>query len=206
MFSIKNFKIFSLLFGLITVLSGCFETAPIDNLKTDDTRIYFINYDKKINFKDYKTYFIPDSIFVIKNNETRISNNNNTSFIIDNFKLNIGSKKYTFVKKAQNPDIGITIARVSDSDLGLDSPIYFYFNNYWNFPRFNPKGTAYPGYYKNYEVNDYMWNVEFVDLKNAKKNGELAIICNMQIRGEGIFEDENLYFIFSKAFEIATFL
>ena len=83
---------------------------------------------------------------------------------------------------------------------------YIFFNYYWNYPLYGDTGFEYPGYYKDYEFGDTTWNIEIVDLKNAKANGKLNVVWNVQISGEGVFDEDNFQYLLEKIFEISTFL
>ncbi|MES2796356.1 MAG: DUF4136 domain-containing protein [Bacteroidota bacterium] len=187
-------------------IESCIQTDPLDKYTTDDSRVYISNYDKKINFKDYQTYFLPDTVFIISNDRVRLSNRASDKTFIQIFKANFEKYQYQSIAKHKNPDLGIIVSRVSNSKIGSEAPHNVDFNSYWGFPIFDDLGFEYPGYYDNYEINDSIWNIEVVDLKNALKNQKLNVIWNVQIRGNDVFEEDNFSFIQEKIFEISSFL
>jgi len=48
-------------------LSACRDKA-IDDLSAADSPVYITNYDKSVNFGQYKTFSLPDSVLVETNN------------------------------------------------------------------------------------------------------------------------------------------
>ncbi len=194
------------LLALSLLLLSCFDSDPLKNYKTDDSRMYISNYDKKINYKSYETFHVVDSVFILNENQVRVSTRASNATFINIFKQNLEIKKYKYVGKNENPDLGIIISRVNKSKIGFKSPSNSYFNTFWNFPQFDEEGFEYPGYYTNYEIGDTIWNIEVVDLKNVKTNRKLNVVWNVQIRGEGVFDEDNFAYILDKTFEISTFL
>jgi hypothetical protein len=203
----KISKIFNyFIISSLLILMSCFESDPLANYKNDDSIVFFSNYDKKIDFKNYSTYFIPDSVFVITNESIRASVRPTSLNFISLFKNSFESKKFKFVGKTQKPDLGITISRISDAKIGLKAPNNIYFNTYWNYPLFGTDGYEYPGYFKDYQINDIIWNIDVVDLKNAVKNDKLNVVWNVQIRGKNVFDEDTFGYLIEQSFKISTFL
>ena len=50
--------------GCQCIYTGCTK-QPVDNLSTDESRIYITDHDSTVNFSNYKTYSISDSVAVI---------------------------------------------------------------------------------------------------------------------------------------------
>jgi Domain of unknown function (DUF4136) len=200
-------KIYKLLLVIPIIITGCTVNDPLADITDEDSRLYISNYDKKVKFSDYKTYFVGDSAFSVLNNEARFSiNRAKNSLFISYFRQNFENKNFKHVNKNENPDLGVTISRVTNSKIGAEAETKSYFNNYWNFPAYTTTGFSYPGYFDTYEVGDTIWNIEVVDLKNAVANDELRVVWNAQIQGNGVFEEENFAFTIEKIFEISTFL
>ncbi len=196
----------TVLFGILFILNSCIEKDPFKNYTADDSRVFISNYDKKINYKNYETFHLADSVFIINESRVRISQRSANVFFTNLFKEKLIAKGYKPMPKNQNPDLGITICRVANSKVGLNSPTNLFFNYYWNYPLFGETGFEYPGFYTYYEFGETTWNIEVVDLKNAKQNNKLNIVWNVQISGEGVFDEDNYQYILEKIFEISTFL
>lgn len=202
---LKIFKQINL-FAVSLLLFSCFDSDPLKNYSDDDSRMYISNYDKKINYKSYETFYVADSIFILNDDRVRVSIRPSNTTFIKIFRDKLEAKKYKYVGKNQNPDLGIVISRVNNSKIGFEAPANSYFNSFWGYPLFDDTGFEYPGYYTNYEIGDTIWNIEVVDLKNAKTNKKLNVVWNVQIRGYAVFEEDNFGFILDKTFEISTFL
>lgn len=185
---------------------SCTPNDPFKNYSADDSRVFISNYDKNINYKNFKTFYLADSVFIIDRERVRISQRSTNGYFINLFKEKLIAKGYDTTPKYSKPDMGITICRVANSKVGQNSPTNLFFNYYWNYPLYGETGFEYPGYYKDYEFGDTTWNIEIVDLKNAKTNGKLNVIWNVQISGEGVFDEDNFQYILEKIFEISTFL
>lgn len=192
---------------LIFSFEACITEDPLSKYKDDDSRIYISNFDKKINFKDYKTFSISDTVLVLSNERLRISTKISDKIFINYFRENLIAAKFNSINKANKPDLGIQISRVANTKIGLDAFYIQDFNRLWGYPQFDNKNShGYPGIYTNYEISEPIWNIEVVDLKNALKNDKLNIIWNAQIHGKSVLEEDNFGFLIDKIFEISPFL
>ena len=57
-----------MLTGTSFIYAGC-QKEPLNNLTTDESRIYITDHDSSVNFSNYKTYSISDSVAVIENGQ-----------------------------------------------------------------------------------------------------------------------------------------
>ena len=103
---------------------------------------------------------------------------------------------YKLVSKDQNPDLGVSISRVYNTYTGVISyPSYWgYYNSYWD-----PYYWGYPGYgydfpyaYEVYQISEGALSIDIVDLKDANNNKKIKGLWNGLIRGEGVFNSNNV--------------
>lgn len=172
--------------------AGC-QKDPLEHLSWEESRIYITNYDTAVNFTQFHTYSIADSIAVITNNESYkqldavdIAFKNAVKKYMDNY-------GYVQVAKTESPDLGININRIIRTSTGFFSyPDYWgYYGGYWDpfywgFPGYGYYGAPY--FFGVYQIREGMLSIDMLDLKNASQNNRIDIIWNGLIRGEGIFD------------------
>jgi len=140
-----------------------------------------------VNFSDYSTYFISDTISYVSN-----TNSNDTIItgpaaaqIISEIKANMDANGYTFVARNQNPDLGLKALAIKNVNAGVVYPPGWW----WGYPGY-PGGCywgCYPPYYPmppvayKYSVGDFI--TETFDVKNAETNNNLQSIWYMQLSG-----------------------
>jgi len=187
----RIFFMLSALAGISLLYTGCTK-QPLDNLSTDESRIYITDYDSAVNFANYKTFSISDSVAVIQNG---IATKQLTD--IDTAYLNAVTKYmelagYTLVSNKQNPDLGVDVNDIISTSTGVISygDYWDYYGGYWD-----PYYWGYPGYgyyipyaYSVYQVSEGAISVDILDLKNAAADKKINVIWTGLIRGSGIFD------------------
>ena len=179
----------------ITAFSIVFTSCTKDvvsNLNTDESRIYITDHDSTVNFNNYKTYSISDSVAVINNGKsTRELTGVDHSYITAVEKY-MNQNGYTMVTKKDNPDLGVDVSRIYNTTTGVIS-----YGNYWdNYGGYwDPYYWGYPGYgyyipyaYSVYQIQEGALSVDLLDLKNASQQDKINVIWTGLIRGESIFD------------------
>lgn len=200
---------FHKIYQYILIISAFWCTScqeSLDSVSIDDSRVYISNFDPTADFSTYKTYHLPDTVFVINGENIRASTSANSKTFLFHFIENLNEYPYKKVDIQAKPDLGIQISRVSNAKIGKDAYFNGYFNNYWQFQNFGNKGFEYPGIYDQYEHGDVVWNIEVLDLKNAAKNQKLKVLWNAQIWGLQVLTEEDYAFMVNKIFKISSFL
>jgi hypothetical protein len=180
----------------IFVLSGC-SKDPLKNLSDDESRIYITNHDTTVNFSNFKTYSISDSVAVISNGQLQKKTTTETDLaIISAVKQNMQQRGYQLVSKGDSPDLGVSVNKVISTQTGLlNYPSYWgYYNSYWD-----PYYWGYGGYdyyfpyssYAVYEIREGALSIDIVDLKDAGTSKKITGIWNGLVRGESIFTVAN---------------
>ncbi|MEO8961350.1 MAG: DUF4136 domain-containing protein [Ginsengibacter sp.] len=177
---------------LAVLYFGCTKD-PLNNLNTDESRIYITDRDSSVNFSSYKTYSISDSVAVIDNEKSTRQLNDVDQAYIDAVKKYMKQAGYQLVLKSDNPDLGVNVNHIISTSTGVIS-----YGNYWgNYGGyFDPYYWGYPGYgyyipytYSVYSIKKGAISVDMLDLKSASKsdNKKIDVIWTGLIRGSGIF-------------------
>lgn len=179
---------------LALAFSGCTKD-PLNNMTDEESRIYITSYDSTVNFSNYKTYSIPDSVTVINSGVAKRELNTMDQAYIDAVKKYMSQAGYQLVLKSASPDLGMDVSRIINTSTGVISygDYWDYYSGYWD-----PYYWGYPGYgyyipyaYSVYQIKEGAISVDMLDLKNAVSKSKINVIWTGLIRGEGIFNAAN---------------
>lgn len=190
---------------LLTVgggLAACRENA-IDDLSPADSAVYITNYDRSVNFTQYRTFSLPDSVIVESNDRYSPSLSALESQFVTSVANGLTSRGFQRVSKGQPADLGVAVIRVNNRYTGVGVNSYgSYYSNYWYGGGFGGLGgygysPYYPSYYT-YQVTDQYWEIQVVDLKNAPTvstpssttQPQLNVIFDATIRGTDITDQQ----------------
>lgn len=170
---------------------GC-QKQPLDNLTADESRIYITDHDSSVNFSNYKTYSISDSVAVIENGKATRQLDNSGAAYIEAVKKYMAAAGFTLVGKNQNPDLGVNVNHIINTSTGVItySDYWDYYGGYWD-----PYYWGYPDYgyyvpyaYSVYQINEGAVSIDLLDLKNAATNNKIDVVWTGLIRGPQIFD------------------
>lgn len=182
--------------GIVAALSSCTKD-PLKNMTEEESRIYITNHDSTINFTNYKTYSIADSVLVIDNGSVvgRQANAWDAQMIAA-IKSAMVSRGFVQVDRTQNPDLGINLGRVFNTSTNLvnlsdywGSYGGYYDPYYWGYGGYD---YYYPPVYGYYQSTEAAFSIDLIDLKNASSAQTIRVVWNGLIRGEGIFNTNNV--------------
>ncbi len=195
MYNLKRIIMKNLLYPLaagILLLTGC-SKDPLNDLTTEETRIYITDHDGNVNFRNYATYSVSDSVAVLDGNYQGKQLNNVDRAFIAALNKYMSARGYTQVSKESKPDLGLNITRIINTTTGVVG-----YNNYWDYygGYWDPFYWGYGGYgyyspywYSTYEIREGLLSFDMLDLKNATSNGnKINLIWTGMIRGSGIFD------------------
>lgn len=177
--------------GFSTVFTSCTKD-PVSNLSNDESRIYITEHDSTVNFSNYKTYSISDSVAVIDNQNATHELTASDQAYIDAVKKYMNTAGYQLVSKDATPDLGVDVNHIVNTSTGVIS-----YGNYWNDygGYWDPYYWGYPDYgyyipyaYSVYQIKEGAISVDLLDLKNASKNDKINVVWTGLIRGSGIFD------------------
>ena len=188
---------------LLTVgggLAACRDNAIAD-LKPADSAVYITNHDRSVNFSQYKTFSLPDSVVVESNDGYGTASTSISSRFVTNVASALQAKGFQRVAAGQPADLGVAVVRVDNQYTGVGVNPYSYYSSYWGggYGGFGGYGYSpyYPSYYT-YQVADQYWEVQVVDLKNRPTTGatagtgqpQLNVIYDASVRGTDITDQQ----------------
>lgn len=179
------------------VLTGCRDSA-LNDLNPADSPVYITNYDNSINFGQYKTFSLPDSVVIQSNDNYQTIRSNIADQFISNVAAALTTRGFQRVAKGQPADLGVAVIRVDNQYTGVASNPYSYYSNYWGGGFGGLGGFGYSPYYQNYytyQVSERYWEIQMVDLKNAPTTSGtdkplLNVIYNATVRGSDVIDTQ----------------
>lgn len=189
----KNLSLISL---LVLLLGGCAKD-PLKDMTAEESRIYITNRDNTVNFSEFKTFSISDSVAVISNNqlEGRSATEVDRAFI-EAVKTSLTERGFVQVQRTDNPDLGVTVSRVYNTYTGLIEYQDYYggYNSYYDPYYWGYPGSSYyaPSFYGVYQVTEGALAIDILNLKRAAATNQISVIWSGLIRGSGIFVPNNV--------------
>ena len=81
--------------------------------KLDDDYVVFTDYDKSADFGEYLTYYMPDSVLLITNNEKATYwTNEDADYILETFADNMAARGFTLVDSKEDADLGLQVSYI----------------------------------------------------------------------------------------------
>ena len=185
-----------LLFVAGGALTACRENA-VNDLSPADSPVYITNYDRSVNFGQYKTFSLPDSVIVESNDRYATAQNDISTRFVTNVANALTAKGFRRVAKGQPADLGVAIIRVNNQYTGVASNPYSYYSSYWGggYGGLGGYSPYYPSYYT-YQVTDQYWEIQMVDLKNAPTNAtgqqQFNVIYDATVRGTDLTDPQSV--------------
>ncbi|MBD2700734.1 DUF4136 domain-containing protein [Spirosoma sp. BT702] len=199
---------------LLTVggaLTACRDNA-ISDLSPADSPVYITNYDRSINFGQYKTFSLPDSVIIESNNSYATAKNSISDRFVSNVANALTSRGFQRVDRGQKADLGVAVILVNNQYTGVASNPYSYYSNYWGYGGLGGYGySPYSPSYYTYEVTDRYWEIQIVDLKNspttsAGQQQQLSVVYDATIRGADIIDTQSVDAATSAIFSQSPYL
>jgi len=171
--------------AVATTLFSCTKD-PLAGLSDPDSQVFITNRDAQANYKQYKTFSVVDSVQVIEDDYSTSDLTSLDQDMLIRIVTNMEKLGYKYVPAGSKPDIGINLARVTNTSINVVSqPV----SSYWGYG--GGYGYGYPSYYQYYQTSESFWSLSMLDLKNpdtVTKN--LKVVWNAQIRGAGLGNEE----------------
>lgn len=187
--------------------TACNKNA-VNDLTPEDSQVYITNYDRSVNFSQYKTFSLPDSVVIESNTGYTTSLGSVESQFVSNVATALTNRGFTRVAARQQADMGVAVIKINNryTGVGVD-PYGSYYSGYWGggfgYGGFGGYYPYYPTYYT-YQVTDRYWEIQIVDLKNAPTTGtgtgtgtgtnqpQLNVIYDATIRGDEITDTQSV--------------
>lgn len=178
------------------LLTACNQNA-VNDLSPVYSPVYITNYDRSINFSQYKTFSLPDSVIIQSNDDYAAVRNSLSDQFVTNVTSALSAKGFQRVNRGQTADLGVAIIRVNNQYTGIASNPYSYYSSYWGYGGLGGYGGYSPYYqsYYTYQVSDQYWEIQIVDLKNAPTAGtgtnqQLNVVYDATIRGTDVADTQ----------------
>ena len=137
------------------ILHGCY---PNDSISVSETDIVLTGYYDSVDFKTLSTYYLPDTVFPVRDDTTDKSPVPNSDLIISEIAKNMDAYGYTRVYYSdtvtKDPDLMMTVAAITVTTVtvGWWYPYYPGWGWGWGWYKKAPRDTnywygGYPGYY-----------------------------------------------------------
>jgi hypothetical protein len=191
--------------SLLGILIAC-NNDPLSDLTTEESQVFFTNHDESVNFSQFKTFSILDSVLVVGNQGTGSSLTDLDIKFLTSVAREMENLGYTYVSPNDNPDIGINVAQVRNAYLNVVSqPLSPFLGNYWG-GGFG-YGYGYPATFTYYQTRENYWYLEMLDFKNPDdQNKQFNVIWNAEIRGSGLFNAEYIDGVIQSVFKQSPYL
>ncbi len=136
----------ALVLGLST-LESCY---PDDSLSPSETDVVFTNYYDSVHdmFKDYSTYYMPDTVFNIDTSKNATPIGNQT-LILSDIDRNMTSMGYTRIS-GDDPTVTPHLVIVPSAVITKNVSVYYWYpypGYGWGWGGWGGYGWGYPGYY-----------------------------------------------------------
>lgn len=178
---------------ILTLIASSCTKDPLKNLSEEESRIYITQRDSTVNFGNFSTFNIADSVAYINNNQAVTRFTAVDAQFIEAIKNKMEQRGFVFVPRNQNPDIGITVSRIYSTYQGIVDYSNFYYD-YWDPFYWGYSGSSYffPSYYGVYQVTEGALSIDLLNLKDAPATNQIKSVWNGFIRGSGIFSSQNV--------------
>jgi hypothetical protein len=160
--------LFIILAGL--VVSSC-SKYPTYTVNTSDLDMVWTEYDETADFSQYKTYFIPDSLLMdsTMSEEDQEYIQEYYQDVLVEINENMAALNYVRVDSSANPDLGIVVSIVTQTNYVFSYSYWYYYPPYWGYPGY---GYSYPWstYMGSYEEGALIFDM--ADLKNINHQSQ----------------------------------
>ena len=171
----------------IFALTSCEKDADADKL--DNKFVVYTKYDKSANFKQFNTYYLPDSILIIGDKDKQeYWVDSNAQKIIDTYVFNMDNRGYSRVTNKEEADLGLQISYVKNTYVYTDYgyPEWWWgYPGYWDVPYWgNWGGGWYYPYVVNYSFSTGSFVTELLNLNAVQGQTEkLPILWTAYMSG-----------------------
>lgn len=172
-------------------LSSCYKTPDTSSLSND--LVVATNRDLRVDFNDFTTYYISDTIPRITDSTTdTILVGPEALEIVNKIKENLDARGYQFVDLDQDPDLAVIPAVIRVTAVGTVCTGWYY-----GYPGYYPPGywgPYYGGYYYPYcgyyTYDTGSLNIDLMDLLNSEINNNISATWTATMFGSLNSSDE----------------
>lgn len=168
-------------------LTACEKDADTDKL--DNNFVVYTNHDKNTDFKEFDTYYLPDSILLIgEKDKAEYWNDENSQKILAAYASDMAARGFTRVDDREEADLGVQVSYVKNTYVysGYGSPDWWWgYPGYWDVPYWgNWGGGWYYPYTVNYSFSTGSFLTEMLNLEAAEgADAKLPIVWSSYMSG-----------------------
>ncbi len=118
----RTLKNAALICFLLPLVFGC-KKDPLNHMTDEESRIYITDHDSTVNFSNYKTFSVSDSVALIQNGKKKMQLNDADAAYIQAVKGEMEARGYTLVSREASPDLGLTVNRLISKPLVYSAPV-----------------------------------------------------------------------------------
>jgi hypothetical protein len=176
-----------LLISTVALLALACQKEPYSQ-DSDGEYLVYTSPAKDVNFSDFRTFDIADSVLVIgQTKKPYYSKSNNALALIQAYRTNMEELGYIYLPSNPDAQLGIQVTYAEDTQRFVQ----YYDDPYWwlDYPGYWPAGYwgNWTGWYYPYPVTyTYTTNAlitDMVDLTAGEENGKLKIVWSCYIGG-----------------------
>jgi hypothetical protein len=192
----KNILTIALVAAGIMSLGACHKDA-LKNWTPAESCIYITNHDSTVNFSEFKTFSVADSVGYFQDNQAAGKDLSEfDAAIIAAVKAAMQSRGFQLVNRTDSPDLGVTVSRIYSTQTGIMSyPGYwdsyggYYDPYYWGYGGYDYYDPTYygPTYYTTFQVTQGALSVDMLNLKDAAADNSIRPVWSGIARGTGVF-------------------
>lgn len=159
------------------IIASCTK-YPNDTERLSEDLAVATKVDTQVDFNDYKTYAIFESVIKITDQDTTVVNTPAANLVLEQFRQNMAARGFQAADEASEADLGIMVLYFENTNI-----YYYYDYYYWGYPDWGYYYPYYPPvYYGSYTVGVLV--TELLDLKNPDTgNQKITIRWSVFIRG-----------------------
>jgi hypothetical protein len=200
------------LLSLVLIIVSCRKDA-VKNLDSKEGIVYVTDHDSSVNFSNYLSFRIADSVSVIRDGQlVGREYDSYESGLITALSQALTQRGFQLeTDHTEQPDIGINITKLVTNQTGVISYYDYWggYNSYWD-----PYYWGYGGYdyYFPYAIGTYTFqqaalSIDMLDLKNPDTAGnKLHSIWTGLVYGSGIFNSNNVNELVQNLFNQSPYL
>ena len=111
---VKHASLLSVL--LLAAMSWSCAPDALQDLTPEDSQVFITNYQKSANFRNYQTFSLADSVYLLQNQRTGVSTLPLDFRILGRVADNLTKRGYKRILRSEKPDLGVNVIRISEKE------------------------------------------------------------------------------------------
>jgi len=122
--------------AVMIALAGLMITAcskyPTYTVNTEDLDMVWTEYDESVNFAEFKTYYVPDTLLVdsTMSDEDKAYIQEYYENILAEINANMSALNYVRVDSSANPDMGMVVSIITQTNYVFSYSYWWYYPPY----------------------------------------------------------------------------